>query len=75
MEQSECLEACDQKTPGAFSATLDQLAESGQQHLVELPCLTSTMVHGALDRASMSVSKEQLETHIKFTSEFGKKGA
>ena len=68
------LEACTQRNPGAFHTSLDQLEQLGQHHRVELPCLTSAMVHKVLDQACSSVSSAQLERHLSFTKEFGRDG-
>jgi len=68
------LEARAQTDPGAFHTSLDQLEQLGQQHRVELPCLTSAMVHKVLDQARSSVSSAQLESHLSFTKEFGRDG-
>jgi len=68
------LEACTQRDPGAVGTTLDQLEQLEQHHRVELPCLTSAMVHKVLDQACSSVSSAQLERHLSFTKEFGREG-
>ena len=69
------LEACAQTDPGAVAGTLHQLAKAGQQHEVQLPCLTSDMLNNTLERACSSVSKDQLEVYDRFTEQFGRRGS
>lgn len=71
----EQLEACSPGEPGAFAATLAELADQGLAGRVATPCVTMRDFEKALLKARPTVSSKDIEVQEKFTSEFGEEGS
>lgn len=71
----EQLEACSPGEPGAFAATLAELADKGLAGKVATPCVTMRDFEKALLKARPTVSAKDIEVQEKFTSEFGEEGS
>ena len=71
----EMLEACSPGEPGAFAATLTELAEKGLAVKVATPAVTMRDFEKALLKARPTVSAKDIEVQDKFTSEFGEEGS
>ena len=67
-------EPCSPGDPTAFPATLMSLAEAGHSAEVVPPLITRADFDRVLLRARPTVSTADLETHTRFTKEFGEKG-
>jgi len=67
-------EPCSPGDPAAFPATLMSLAEAGHSSEVVPPLITRSDFDRVLLRARPTVSTADLETHTRFTKEFGEKG-
>ena len=65
---------CSPGDPAAFPATLASLAETGKASQVQTPVISMRDFEKVLVRARPTVSTKDLDTHIKFTSEFGEEG-
>ena len=75
VEEEEKLEACSPGEPGAFAATLAELADQGLAGKVATPCVTMRDFEKALLKARPTVSSKDIEVQEKFTSEFGEEGS
>ena len=67
-------EPCSPGDSAAFPATLTSLADAGHSAAVVPPRITRADFDRVLLRARKTVSKEDLETHTRFTKEFGEEG-
>lgn len=74
-EGGEMLEACSPGEPGAFAATLAELADRGLAGRVATPSITMRDFEKALLKARPTVSAKDIEVQEKFTSEFGEEGS
>lgn len=68
------LEPCSPGEEGAFTATLQSLADQGHASLVHPPNITMRDFEKVLVRARPTVSPGDLQVYEKFTSEFGEEG-
>jgi vacuolar protein-sorting-associated protein 4 len=68
------LEPCAPSAPGAFAATLAELADKGLAAKVAPPIVTMRDFEKALTRARPTVGKGDLEVQERFTAEFGEEG-
>ena len=69
------LAACSPGDPGAFAATLTELADKGLADRVATPVITMRDFEKALLKARPTVSPKDLEVQQKFTAEFGEEGS